>query len=268
MGGLTLPPSSIPNMHIMKKMEVKFRDRSAEPILLPNMKNQEDYALIIQRPPKETPIAEGTGTAALFLREGAPQTPECDLSTMAKPLHTILVMTNGWLLVGTTKRPSKRAFMTIGGATGASVHEFSITDREEWTEFVRKMVDAARTLGDKEVDLVRYVRTREHQTRIAAINYWKNVDVPWGEAMREAWTRDMSLLWTVMMQSNTFGVRLNLPGITNTESAPEVPSGYTRDRSRSRRRGGQRPLAIQDEGASTASSGGPRRTYWRRPDSN
>ena len=98
-----MPPSSIPNMQIMKKMEVKFRDRSAEPILLSKMKNQEDYALIIQRPPRETPIAEGTGTAALFLREGAPQTPECDLNTMAKTLHAILVMANGWLLVGTAK---------------------------------------------------------------------------------------------------------------------------------------------------------------------
>ena len=58
-GGLVLPPSAIPNMQIMRQVDVKLCDRPAEPVLLTKLKNQEDYALIIQRPPRETPIADG-----------------------------------------------------------------------------------------------------------------------------------------------------------------------------------------------------------------
>ena len=54
---------------------------------------------------------------------------------------------------------------------------------------------------------------------------------PWGEAMTEAWTKDMGIYCTVTMASNAYGVRVSIPGITDAdeEDTPQRSKGSKRN---------------------------------------
>ena len=90
-------------------------------------------------------------------------------------------MSNGWVLLGTRKVRSK--LKRDDQDQPVLVYEWGITEGIAWPAFVRRMVNAARALGDSEAGLVRYARVRERQTRQIAVNYWKDEGYPWSEAM-------------------------------------------------------------------------------------
>ena len=184
------------------------------------MKTQADAELVISAPPKENQVGVSCGSASLFMRSGPAELPDVPLGTVELVLQAIQVMSNGWLLIGTRRMPSSKHKAPNGDPE--QVHEWGITENIAWPSFVRSMVQSARSLGDSEASLVRYVRVRERQTRHVACKLWKEQKMPWGEAMQQAWTKDMSILWTVTAQSNAFGVRVSLPGITDVDD-PKVP---------------------------------------------
>ena len=122
------------------------------------------------------------------------------------------VMANGWLLLGTQEAESQ---LIRSRDEPAKVRDFDINDCTAWTRHARKMARAARQNGDSEATIVRYLRVREHQTRQVAIKYWRDQKYPWGEALKQALAFEMAVLWTITAQTNTYGVQVNIPGITD-----------------------------------------------------
>ena len=176
------------------------------------MKTAAEYALLIREPPREEQISVGTA-ASLFLRQGAQLYPTASVDTVEQVIAAITVMSNGWLLVGTKLVASKTH--RDEQDKPRLVHDWGITTALAWPAFIRKMANAARTLGDTENVIAQYLRVRERQTRQAAATMWGDYGWPWEEAMRKAWEQDLSMLWTVTQQHNAFGIQVSIPGITD-----------------------------------------------------
>ena len=78
---------------------------------------------------------------------------------------------------------------------------------------------AAKSLGEHDVTVAKYLRVRERQTRQTAAVFWQEKEWPWEEAMRKAWESDLAILWTVTSQNNAFGLQVAIPGITDAGTA-------------------------------------------------
>lgn len=212
-GGLILDPDQVPSDRIMNRMDSAWREKNTELPQLDNMKNQADHGLIIAAPPKDVDLGVSSGASSLCQRTGPTTFQSIPLGSLAQVLQAITVMANGWLLLGTQKTLSK--IKNIADGNPDQVPEWSITDNLSWPTLVRRMVEAAHSLGDSEHALVRYVRVRERQTRQLACNLWREDAWPWGEAMQEAWTNGMGIFWTVTMVSNALGFQVPITGITD-----------------------------------------------------
>ena len=220
-GGLALQPDQVPSDLIMNRMDKYWKDKKATLLQLDKMKNQADHELIFAAPPKEKDTGISCGQTSLVMRTGPHSLPEVPLGTVEQVLQAIQTMANGWVLLGTRTVPSKKAKSADSNAE--AVREWGITENIAWPAFVRRMVQAARSLGDSESSLVQYARVRERQTRQMACSLWREEGYPWGEAMQKVWTQDMAVFWTVTMQSNAFGLQVSLPGITDV--SPEAQGG-------------------------------------------
>ena len=182
-GGLTFDLDQIPNDVIMNRLDRMWRDRKTTLLQLDKMKHQADHELIITSLPKEQEILS-TGAASLFMRTGPRDLPEVALGTIEQTLQAIQVMSNGWVLVGTSMRDSKVKKKEDGGAE--QVREWSITEGIAWPAFCRRMAQSARKLGDTEAQVVRYLRVRERQTRQLAAKLWVEEEWPWGRPCSES----------------------------------------------------------------------------------
>ena len=176
------------------------------------METAAEYALLIREPPREEQISIGSA-ASLFLREGAQLYPSASVDTVEQVISAITVMSNGWLLVGTKLVQSKTH--RDEQDKPRLVHDWGISSALAWPAFIRKMANAARSLGDTESTVAQYLRVRERQTRQASAVLWGDHGWPWEEAMRKSWEQDLSMLWTVTKQSNAFGIQVSIPGITD-----------------------------------------------------
>ena len=205
---LTLQPNEVPASTIMNRLDRLWRDRKPELLQLAKMKTQADAELLLQGPAKERSLGIECGEAQLIMRQGPRELPPCDLGSVDQVLQAFEVMANGWLLLGTAEeKSSDPAKDTVQG--------FDINDVHKWNNFMRKMARSARQSGDSEATIVRYLRVREHQTRTAALPYWRDHSYPWGEALTKALQVDMAVLWTVTGHTNAFGIQVSIPGITD-----------------------------------------------------
>ena len=225
-GGLTFELDQIPNDVIMNRLDRMWRDRKTTLLQLDKMKHQADHELIITSLPKEQELLS-TGAASLFMRTGPRDLPEVALGTIEQTLQAIQVMSNGWVLLGTSMRDSKIKKKENGAAE--QVREWSITEGISWPAFCRRMAQSARKRGDTEVQVVRYLRVRERQTRQQAVKLWVEEEWPWAEAMQRVWTNELAVLWTVTMQSNAYGLQVSIPGLTDQ---PDDLPGNSRKRAR------------------------------------
>ena len=226
---LSLAPDQIPASPLMQRLDRNWKDKKAEIVQLSRMRTQADFDFIMQQPARERSLGIECGEAALFLRQGTADLPPVDLDSVDQVLQAIEVMSNGWLLLGTKEMPSKLKEAAKG--TPTTVYDFDINDSIAWPKFTRKMARSARSLGDSESSVVRYLRIREHQTRKAALRYWREEDYPWGEALQKAQSFEMAVLWTVTAQTNTYGIQVNIPGITDVPDPALVASDRRRPRS-------------------------------------
>ena len=231
-----LDPEVFPSSPIMQRLDRIWRDRKAEIVLLSKMRTQGYFDLILALPPKERRLGIECGDASLFLRQGPQDLPPCALEATEQVIQAMEVMANGWLLLGTQEVPSKLTYIAAasttaldGGTASLKVLDFDINDRDDWVKHARKMAKAARANGDSEATIVRYLRLREHQTRQVAIKYWREKAFPWGEALKQALSLEMAVLWTITGQTNGYGVQVNVPGVTDTEGAGD--RGQKRQRS-------------------------------------
>ena len=228
-GDLVLAPEQLPSSPIMNRLDRLWRERKQDLLQLSKMKNAADYALLLREPAKEEQVAAVGTAASLFLRQGDPMFPEIDLGTTEQVLTAITLLSNAWLMLG-TKQVSSKVHKDEEDKP-AMVPEWGITTALAWPTFARKMAMAAKSLGDSDSAVARYLRVRERQTRAGAAVLWAVHNWPWEEAMRRVWETDLAVLWTVTQQSNAFGLQVAIPGVTDHPALPHEPDsfGYERD---------------------------------------
>ena len=220
-----LDPDVFPSSPIMNRLDRIWKDRTAEIILLEKMRTMADFDLIMAQPPKDRKLGGDYGEASLFLRMGTHELPPARLEATEQVIQAMEVMANGWLLLGTHEVTTKLLYTVSDSAAGpdspssSKVLEFDINDRDDWVKHARKMAKVARANGDSEACIVRYLRLREHQTRQVAIKYWRGQSFPWGQALKQALSLEMAVLWTVTGQTNGYGVQVSVPGITDEDGA-------------------------------------------------
>ena len=228
-GDLVLAPEQLPSSPIMNRLDRLWRERKQDLLQLSKMKNAADYALLLREPTKEEQVAAVGTAASLFLRQGDPMFPEIDLGSTEQVLAAITLLSNAWLMLGTKQVPSKVHKDDEDKPT--IVQEWGITTALAWPTFVRKMAGAAKSLGDSDAAVAKYLRVRERQTRAGAAVLWAVHNWPWEEAMRRVWETDLAVLWTVTQQSNAFGLQVAIPGVTDQPASIHDPdsAGYGRD---------------------------------------
>ena len=209
--GLVFSSALVPNDPMMNRMARNWRSKSSEAMLLEKMKDQESFELVISKPPTSKEIAPN-----LFHVDGTINIEDQDLSKLDKVLHAMHLMANGWLILGTDYVKSKT--QVDDDNKPIMVRDCEQSDNIEWLEFCRRQVNA---LLDKNgqpaggVLKVAYLRERERQTRVKAIELWRLKKWPWSEAMRRCWEKELAQLWAISPAHPAAGPMVVIPGITD-----------------------------------------------------
>ena len=84
--------------------------------------------------------------------------------------------------------------------------------------FVKHIVQVAGKTGNSERDILKYILTREMQTRHQARINWRTKEWPWGETLTNVYTKEFRFMWTITSANNEYGLQVSIPGVTDTVS--------------------------------------------------